>query len=226
MEELISFLLKNFYIVIIIVGLIYTMFIRKSPLEKPPANRPASRPGNRMPDFGGSPMFPPKPRSEDGRPADRRGAQPVERREPRSVERTDPRPEFREAGRPGESKETRPDYRVGRPVEYGDPQPEYGAPSRKSENTNPQPEYGEPARPIHRLPAAESDSSAAAGKPSRQGTAAAGLASTAGLAAVPSPALTVIDEGSDVLTREDLTRAIVWAEILGPPRSRRPFRKV
>ena len=44
MEQLISFVTHNFFVVIIVVGLIYQLFFRKSPLE---------RQRNRMPDFGG-----------------------------------------------------------------------------------------------------------------------------------------------------------------------------
>ncbi|MFB9280055.1 hypothetical protein [Cohnella cellulosilytica] len=45
MEQLVTFLTSNFQFVIVIVGILYFLFFRKSPLEK--------RPPNRMPDFGG-----------------------------------------------------------------------------------------------------------------------------------------------------------------------------
>lgn len=162
MEELISFLLKNFYVVIVIVGLIYSMFFRKSPLEKPPANRPNPRPVNRMPDFGGSPAFPPKPR---------RAEEPIPVEKPRPSVQEEPRPQRQTV------------YRS----------PEAAAPVS-----------AEPARDRRALEPAP--------------------APTPAPALVAAPAMQA-EETQDSRIREDMARAVVWAEILGPPRARRPFRR-
>lgn len=50
MEELISFLTENFYVVFIVIGIIYSLFFRQSPAEKPQNSRPAqARPAQGSP---------------------------------------------------------------------------------------------------------------------------------------------------------------------------------
>ncbi|TJY43427.1 hypothetical protein E5161_05955 [Cohnella pontilimi] len=159
MEQLISFLMDHFFIVVIVIGLIYTMFFRKSPLE--------NRPSNRMPDFGsgGGPGLPQRPR-QPGWPA---GRQQAEHERPRPVERRHPA---------AEPAAVRPSW--------ADAVPE--------------------AAPVVSvtIPAAPS---IAAVPPS------------------PSPAEAPQESAEGALRRDDLTRAVIWAEILGPPRSRRPYRR-
>lgn len=219
MERILDFLMSNIYFVIIVIGLIYTMFFRKSPLERPPQqrphHRPPSRPTNRMPDFGGSPVFPPKPQrppaSADTMPRDRGGSLPVERREPRPefagpppVERREPRPEFawpppvKEPGSewagPPPVNEPHPVYAGARPVVSVDSRPESTgsfAASYLAQSSGP----GRQSMPIRDIPESATDSQY-------------GAAETR----IP-------------LSRDELTRAVLWAEILGPPRARRPFRR-
>ncbi|QMV40432.1 hypothetical protein [Cohnella cholangitidis] len=65
MEELISFLTNNFHFVIIAIGIIYSLFFRKSQQEQ---RRP-----NRMPDFGGGNQRTEQPkRAEPRAPAPQR----------------------------------------------------------------------------------------------------------------------------------------------------------
>ncbi|MFC5467104.1 hypothetical protein ACFPPD_00105 [Cohnella suwonensis] len=151
MEQLISFVAHNFYFVIIVVGVIYSMFFRKSPLERKP---------NRMPDFGGA-----------GRPAPQRQRPPAQR------------PEQTQASRP--------------PAPREQPRPA-AAPARAD------------------VPLSQAASVAAVVAPQGPQT-----APQARRAQPRSPAAA----SSGVLSRQDLKRAIVWAEIVGPPRARKPYGK-
>jgi hypothetical protein len=71
MNELIQFILKNFFVVIVIVGFIVSM------LNK---TRKGNTPSNRMPDFGGGPLIPQPQRQKpiEQRPAGRPMSQPPE----------------------------------------------------------------------------------------------------------------------------------------------------
>ncbi|MBN2983306.1 hypothetical protein [Cohnella algarum] len=65
MDRLIDFVFNNIHFIVIVVGIIYAMFFRKSPLEKNPPGR--------MPDFGGGSgrprqMQPPRPRPQPQQP--------------------------------------------------------------------------------------------------------------------------------------------------------------
>lgn len=175
MEKLIAFFVQNPFILIIIVGLLYSMFFRKSPLEKrPPGNRPGGRPGtgsNRMPNFGGSPVFAPKPQQTD-------------------------------AGAPARRPEIGPSYGgLGDPA----PQPADGPfppveiPRSPSYSLQEQ-ERTEPVRPEQPRVV-----------PARTPAAAASYAAVA-----PT-------DGRAALSADDLRRAVVWAEIIGPPRAKRPY---
>lgn len=156
MEQLARFVMDNFFIVVVAVGIIYSLFFRKSPLEKP---------RNRMPDFGG------------GQGQRRPPGAPPQRGVPMR-----PRPEPAQASRPT-------------PRPPAAPEPERTLPST--------PDPYEPAIAEPRRDAAPRPVPAAA---SRVAPTASGTASPRG----------------DVPTREELERAVVWAEILGPPRARRP----
>lgn len=139
MEDLISLLTNNFHFVIIAIGIIYSLFFRKSPNERPP---------NRRPDVGGD------DRQRSSRPEDE--VFPVETAATRSAPEELSFPELRQT--------VRPETRRGRPVASS---------------------------------AAETSVTDRAGNE----TAAQGLSAT------------------------ELSRAVLWAEILGPPRARRPYRR-
>jgi hypothetical protein len=141
-DKLISFVMSNFYIVIVVIGIIYSMFFRKSPLE---------RPRNQMPDFGGN------------------GQQRL--------------------GRPAASRPT-----VVPPTRSEPQEARFPAPQRQ----NPPP----------------------AQSPERQATI------SRPTVVVSQPSLRAMDRlDARGLTRDDLSRAVLWAEILGPPRARRPHRR-
>lgn len=168
MERLISFLMDNFFYVIVVLGAIYSMFFRKSPLERPP---------NRMPDFGGG-GFPRPQRPVERKPPGWPGPNTVQREQPRPMEATLP-----------ERKSEASEHSLSMEGDFsGEPTVSLAEEIRVS------------AVPVRSRPAGAAEPD----KPS------------------PSPA----DHDSDrALSREDLTRAIVWAEILGPPRARRPYRR-
>ncbi|MCD9022992.1 hypothetical protein [Cohnella silvisoli] len=174
MEQLISFVMKNLGIVIFVIGIIYALFFRKSPLERPP---------NRMPDFGG------------GGQQRRRG--PGESRPP--VAPTS-QPEPVEARFPAPQRQTPPPAPRQQPVRL-----ETRLPEPRSE-INPTSSYTfvetEDMYAIEAQPkrAARSQTKATASSHSMRSDA-------------------------PLLARDDLKRAVLWAEILGPPRARRPYRR-
>lgn len=163
MEQLVQFVMNNFVLVVIVVGIIYSLFFRKSPLEK----------RGRMPDFGGGQQQQQRP---PGSPPQRGVPMrtPTARQEPRSA------PQVRSAPPPAPE--------VRRPS----PQP-----AEASEDA-----YAPPASfestPVRDSASARTDAPTAA----------------ASAPAIGQP------------TRDELARAIVWAEILGPPRAKRPYRGV
>jgi hypothetical protein len=146
-NALVDYLLKHFVFVIVIVGFLYAVLFRKSPIERPP---------NRMPDFGGG------------------GAQ-----------------------------------RTGRPV----PRPAQSSPQRAPI----------PAQPILRASPPPMPMAASQPQPERAPQSKEQERQTPYAAEAPA-AFSVTGE-SRPLTREQLSRAIVWAEVLGPPRARRPYRR-
>ncbi|WP_256760187.1 hypothetical protein [Cohnella sp. WQ 127256] len=138
MEKLISFITGNFYIVFVIVGIIYSLFFRKSPLEQRP---------NRTPDFGGGNQQRSRP-SAEVEPL----STPVSRSEPLEL------------------------------------------------NEDPYAAHQHDELPVvKQRPARLVESLQQESKPE--------------------------EHSSPVFTKNDLTRAVVWAEILGPPRARRPYRR-
>jgi hypothetical protein len=173
LEQLISFLMSNLGIVIFVIGIIYALFFRKSPLERPP---------NRMPDFGGGGQRRPGQQGGGGTPA-RPASRPVPA-EPQFLEpqRSAPQP----APRP------QPEW-----LETSEPEPK---PLHQRPVVIVQPGTDEEVV-IRPLPIPQARAS------SRQPKAVAERQGTAGL------------------TRDDLSRAVIWAEILGPPRARRPHRR-
>ncbi|MFC4599356.1 hypothetical protein [Cohnella hongkongensis] len=150
MEELITFLTSNIQFLIVIIGIVYFLFFRKSPLEK--------RTQNRMPDFGG----------ESRRPTER----PV-----------------------------RPVPAQTRPERYEPVETTYSAPET----------FYDPG------PAALSDP-APASRVSRS-------AAAAGSHQPDSYVYESSREAARGPSRQDLARAVLWSEILGRPRARKPYRR-
>lgn len=141
MEDLISLLTNNFHFVIIAIGIIYSLFFRKSQTE---------RPRTRWPDVGGDGE---QHSSRTGQPDSPDDAAPTQTR-PTPVEA--PFPELRQTVRSDTRRE--PSVAAQAPVAAA-------AERKGSEATSP------------------------------------GLSGT------------------------ELSRAVMWAEILGPPRARRPYRR-
>jgi hypothetical protein len=231
LAQLLEFLFSNFYFFIILIGLLYTMFFRKSPLEKPenrpgrqtmdrsdrlpprrpgshpshrpgghPANRPVGQPegpfgpADRMPDFGGSPIFPPKPaRRIESRP------RPVLEEEPSAPERRQMMPD------PWEP-DAFPEQRGPIPV------PVYTLPEQPAEADV----------PLSRSQS-QTDLAAANASTSYNYFSAADDTVSPVYSAAEKPAPASSSQVS--LSGDDLVRAVVWSEILGPPRARRPFRR-
>jgi len=146
LDELVTFLFKNFQFVIIVIGIVYYLFFRKSPLER--------RSPNRMPDFGGEMQG---NRQQPARPL------PASVRPDRPYD-----PERRSAPAPIDAE----------PQRVRAPESE----------TNPHTDDA-PAEQAHVV---------------RSNT--------------PRAA-------SRVLERQDLARAVLWSEILGRPRARKPYRR-
>lgn len=147
MEQLISFAMKNFFIVIVIVGIVYQLFFRKSPLEKP---------RNRMPDFGGGHQRPPGSPPQKGVPM---RIPPAKQEQPRPI----PQPIV------VEERVEEKAYAAEPPI-------------------SPVPRKLREATPV-------------------------------------DPAVATAPQPTQSLSREELARAVMWAEILGPPRARRPHRR-
>lgn len=203
MEKLISFLLSNFYFVIVVVGLLYGMFFRKGSGE---SKRP-----NQMPDFGGGqerrryPQTPsPRPRGPgEARPGHRPQSARPAREEPRYGLPGQPAPAERPA--PPAAKQAAGQEAV-RPS-ASSPEGAYPAAGGMLDA------YGEPAN-AYRQPAGAEPSAYDIMQPA-----------AAGGAAAPAGPIYAAASGELNPTREDLARAIVWSEILGPPRARKPYRR-
>jgi hypothetical protein len=169
--KLISFLMGNLGIVIFVVGLIYALFFRKSPLEGPP---------NRMPDFGGGGQRRPGQQGRSGTPA-----RPASRPVPAEPQFPTPQRSAPAPVPPPERLETRqPEPRLlqQHPVVIVHPGNDEGVVI-----TKPLP-----------VPQTRVSSMQVKATAERQGMA---------------------------LTRDNLSRAVILAEILGPPRARRPHRR-
>lgn len=211
MEQLIRFLLGNIHFVLVILGVLYVL-LRKSPLEKPPGDKPGSRPSGRMPDFGGGGMPRPLRPSADPKPAARPKTvqQPVERREgPAASERRMP-PVLTLPARPRSADLAD----EGSRVPPGDKQVVYRSPG--SPPPTPIPWAGEGESGGEGVP------SASAAQAAREDAAYHAAANTSPLNASLQPQRAA----SPVRPKQsELARAVMWAEILGPPRSRKPFRR-
>lgn len=172
MEQLISLVMDNIYVVVIIVGIIYSLFSRKSPIERRP---------KRMPDIEGGGR--PRP-SGSGEIRTHTGASaPVNRI-------------------PAPAGQQSPHMPAEQPVWIG---------TRQQEGMGAESEVH-----VHALLGASKELlDNGAVKPARR---------TQQKAIQPQsqPKKTASEA---VINRDDLTRAIMWAEILGPPRARRPHRR-
>lgn len=143
MEQLIEFLTSNFQFVIVIIGIAYFLFFRKSPLEKQSTNR--------MPDFGGE--------------ARRRSERPVQPPQEARIER-EPEP--------------------ARRAYFADESPSMASSEEPEEFVSPVLSAAVSKRTNWRAAGRETDA---------------------------------------VLDKEDLARAVLWSEILGRPRARKPHRR-
>ncbi|SFB35233.1 hypothetical protein SAMN05216312_106191 [Cohnella sp. OV330] len=211
MEQLIRFLLGNIHFVIVVLGILFVL-LRKSPLEKPPGDKPGSRPSGRMPDFGGGGLPRPMRPASDPKPAPRptTAQQPIERREgPAMHERRQP-PIVTLPARPQSSNTAE----EGRGAAAGDKQIVYRSPGSP------------PPAPV---PWAGEGESGGEGAPSASAAQAAREDAAYHAAAKASPLYaSAQSQGAGAPARprhSELARAVLWAEILGPPRSRKPFRR-
>lgn len=210
MEQLIRFLFGNIYYVFVIAGVLYVLF-RKSPLEKPPP-KSGNRPAGRMPDFGGGGMPRPMRPTSAPKPASRptTAQQPVERREgPAASERRAP-PVVTLPARPRSAEPA--EDRSGAPA--GDRQIVYRSPG--SPPPTPVPWAGEGESGGEGVPSASAAQAAREDAAYHAAANASPLYAAAQTQDAPGPARP---------KRSELARAVVWAEILGPPRSRKPFRR-
>jgi len=200
MEGLIGFLFDNLFLVIIVLGILSTLF-----------GRSGRKGGGRMPDFGGGPGGWPAP----GQGLPRGMRRPGELRRPDAARGPEaaPRPEA------APHRSDRPEF-VGREAAF----PREPMPRRQPDA------YGQEMMPAPRpvrmhevLPATSpAASDAAASSP-------ADLRSSPPLGAPSSndsrvaPALQVERlSGSPIAGQDELRKAVLWAEILGPPRALKP----
>ncbi|MBB6729712.1 hypothetical protein [Cohnella zeiphila] len=189
MEQAMDFLGRYYFLIIIAVGLIYSLFFKKSPLEKGPAKR---KPVSRMPDFGGG-GFP--------GPMTRRTSSPAPLR-PRE--------------RPHEDKEPAPQPGIERRDPLA-PEP-VDSPAASIEPATPPAAFPAPG-----ASAAPSSAPAMTGSPTSASSAArAGLAAAL---ASPERGVSPAERAPAGWSRDELARAVVMAEVLGPPRARKPFRR-
>jgi|HigsolmetaAR203D_1030402.scaffolds.fasta_scaffold00630_20 hypothetical protein len=199
MEALINFLLENIFIVIIVLGILSSLFGRSGKKGG----------GGRMPDFGGGPGGWPAPgRGAPGR-TDRPGDVPARRSEPQPRQtEAQRRPETPWRPDPAPPREWKPGRNLDehgqvviadvRPGRAGEPRP--AAPhSSRSEA---------PAAPHRKAsPSAAERTAARAAEASRI-----------------APALQVEQRAGRVIAgADDLRKAVLWAEILGPPRALKPY---
>ncbi|CAI6018182.1 hypothetical protein [Cohnella sp. JJ-181] len=218
MEQLIGFLLGNIHFVIVILGILFVL-LRKSPLEKPPGGKPGSRPSDsrpsgRMPDFGGGGLPRPMRPASEPRPASMpaEAQQPVERRE-------GPAPARRQAptvilpSRPRRADEA---GGGGGFAGAGDKQIVYRDPGSPPQAPVPWAGEGESG--------GEGVPSASAAQAAREDAAYHEAANASQMYADAHPQAAV-PRAAARQKHGELARAVMWAEILGPPRSRKPFRR-
>lgn len=176
MGQLIAFVMDNFYVVLIIVGVIYSLFFRKSPIERPP---------NRMPDFGGG-----------GRQRTGKSGEFKPNAEARTIGNKFPAPEVHQNASQG-------------PAEQSSRIETHQRELKPNQN-----EVG-----VHALLGASMERlDEGSAKPVRRSQGSGGNQQR-----LPQPQQNKTSEAA--LSRDELSRAIMWAEILGPPRAKRPHRR-
>ncbi|RXZ77164.1 hypothetical protein EBB07_33350 [Paenibacillaceae bacterium] len=184
MENLIAFLFDNIFIVIIIVGFLFSLLgkLRGNPGQQaPPGRTPSGQPSS-------DPLSPRQPR-------------PDMRRVPSSADSGYPEPVV---SRPP-AEQSGP---VRYPIQYDTPE----TPQEQRKRPEPKPAVPTVRAVQTRQQAGQqsvSRSSERDGQASRQ-------------AGVLSSQLPKLDSQEQKL--DELKQAILWAEILGPPRAKRPFR--
>ncbi|REK61089.1 MAG: hypothetical protein C6P35_17685 [Cohnella sp.] len=205
MERLIDFIVDNYLYIAVVVGILYTLFFRQSPLEKNPPGR--------MPDFGGGgglgrphppqrPSAPKRPRQHPA-PAHERERTPGGPMRPSSPA---PAP-LPQTSAPGE-----------RPHPAPDSPPVVQLPARP-----PAAPSGDSLGPADALPAASAGNGPGTHPRGAKPLSPSARAAGATPASAPAQAPLAGAMRNRPLRRDELKRAIVWAEILGQPRARRPF---
>ncbi|MFC4305581.1 hypothetical protein [Cohnella boryungensis] len=159
MEDLISFLANNFHIVLIVIGVIYSIFFRKRPLD--------GKPPKQMPEYGQGQA----PQWEDASPAD-----------------------------------SYPEHASG------------GGWDQFPEPT-PAPGYAPDSLPASVM--TNNVTTGALPSSSRKPPAFVQADSPLQVQAAPRSA----SSSTSRLRRDELARAVLWSEILGKPRARKPFRR-
>lgn len=212
MERLIAFLLDNFFVVIVIIGFLLSMFGK---LGKPGTGR--------MPDFGGG-----------GQPPNRgatRPARPIPGPEQPTRPASDPQ---RQASRPVSPVPGA--AQPGRPVS-APPQPQ----AREARPLGERPAWpAQSEEPVRRMRPAEAGTAYAAmtaeapgegewggeggdsGRHSKLTRTPSVKPRTASLPSA-SPALSSIHDALENADVNELRKGLIWAEVLGPPRAKRPF---
>ncbi|MGN7454948.1 hypothetical protein ACTHPH_09050 [Paenibacillus pasadenensis] len=204
-QLLINFLLDHIFFVFIIAGAIWSVLgkLFKSASQQQPG-RPASRPPGRMPDFGGGGLDP-RPQRPVPAPPSRSEREPA----PRRAETVRP-PAVRQdqAGPMGRTAEH------GRSPFEAEPEGTSGGEGRSLEWRE------EPARSPFRPPERRMAMERPAGEdPGEFWEKSASDAIAESLPSHPAAVGSKLPRAGSV-SGDDLRQAVLWAEILGPPRSR------
>ena len=189
------------------------MLLRKSPLEKPPTGKPRSGPSGRMPDFGGGGLPRPLRPTGEPKPASRPASMPqppIQRSEGPPPPERRPAPTVVLPSRPRRQDDTGAGSTA---AAAGDKQVVYRSPGSPPPPIVPWDGEGESG--------GEGLPSASAAQSARE-DAAYHAAANQSLHAAAQPRATAAPARP---RHSELARAVMWAEILGPPRSRKPFRR-
>ncbi|WP_052703054.1 hypothetical protein [Paenibacillus beijingensis] len=206
LSSLISFLLEHIYIVIVIVGAIVSI------ISKSFKNTDGAPGRNRMPDFGG------------GGPLPRTGT--PSRKQPAARPAAD-QPGTDAAGR----REHQPDIRTASSFEEDDDPArsggrEYGAGESEEGRSAEMPETAPGRVAWEAMDDAYADRNESGPKAPSRLAAAMADANPAGYPVPPPAEPTGRESGSpESIDGGEMRRAVLWAEILGPPRAKRPFRR-
>ncbi|WP_274651910.1 hypothetical protein [Paenibacillus humicola] len=199
MDAIVQFIVHNFFIVIVVIGFVLSL------LNK--ARRGNTRSGPRMPNFGGNPPLPKGPRQLTGQPGHSRP--PVTARQDAAW------PERRETTampteRPAMTAPDRPSMPIERPAMTTPERPpmtSYSSAAQHDAQADVQTSGGWEIG-VERTSAAAAPAAVLPGR---------GRPSAAADSSSRAP-FRLADRG-------ELQRAVVLAEVLGPPRSKRPFQR-